>query len=164
MSRLFQYQIKSEPVINPIIFLNLGKTIRQAILDDQDIVALLGSWQGIASVHTRRPAPSEAGFPLIIISSDISITDEDGLRSDRPIIVKDIICYGPQPLSYREVEEVGWLLRILFHKKRHLLSLESWHIVDISVSGPFVAPTDSETFCARGVTLTVRLQNIRVAL
>ncbi len=141
--------------------LNLSKTIRDAILADSQIVALLGSWQGVASVHTRRPAPSEADMPMIMISGDISTTDEDSLTSYRPVVVKDVICYGDQPLSYRDVEEVGALMRALFHRKRHLLSIDGWHIIDVIVEGPFVAPTDDDKTCARGVTLTIRLLDLR---
>lgn len=146
-----------------VIFPNLDKTIREAILADAQIVALLGTWQSVGSVHTRRPAPSGAGKPIIMISGDISITDEDSLTSEHPVIVKDVICYGDQPLSYRDVEEVGALLRVLFHRKRHLLSLEGWHIIDVTVTGPFIAPTDDDKTCARGVTLTIKLLDLRSA-
>jgi hypothetical protein len=140
--------------------LNLSEPIREAVLGDPDITSYLGTYAGEPSVHTRRPVPSEATYPAVVISPDVSLTDFDALNGSRPIAVRDVAVYGQQPGSYRRVEELGYTIRELFHRRKENVVVDGYHVVDLVASGPIVAPTDDEKLVGRVVTLTFRLQKI----
>ena len=138
--------------------LDLGAPIRTALLADAGIVALLSTLRGTAAVFTRRPTPTDAIRPLIVVSEDISITDADGLRSDRPIVIRDILIYGDQPDQFRDVETLGYLIRDLFHRNKGSVVSATYDIIDIRASGPRKAPTSDEEVVGRVVTLTFILR------
>lgn len=137
---------------------NLGPSLRDAILGSAPIVALLGEFDGESSVHTRRPAPKGAGYPMCMISGDVAITDQDALASFRPVIMRDIAFYGEQPRHYRDVERLGLLGRDLFHRQRFSLQSEQFHVIDIVASGPIIAPTEDDKIVGRLLMLTIRIQ------
>lgn len=134
--------------------LDLGAPIRTALLADAGITALLSTWQEDAAVFTRRPTPTDATRPLIVISEDISITDADALKSDRPIVIRDILIYGDQPEHFRDVETLGYLVRDLFHREKESVVSTTYDIIDIRASGPRKAPTSDEEVVGRVVSLT----------
>lgn len=137
--------------------LDLASALYLALTDDLYITSRLGSFMS-PSVHTRRPVPEGAEYPMIVVNPDTSITDEDGLVSRRPILVRDVIVYGEQDGQYRVVEELGYYLRSKFHRRRDALTVSGYHVVDILVTGPTPAPTDDFNHVARAVTLTIRLE------
>lgn len=136
---------------------DLSVPLRAAIIAASAITGKLGSYQGGASVHTRRPVPEDAGYPLIICGPDVTISDQDGISDKRPVIVRDVVCYGHQPGDYREVEAVGYALRAMFHRQSHAITVPGWSVTDILATGPYPAPVDGDNFVGRRVTLTVRL-------
>ena len=138
--------------------LDLAPALRDALIDAPTIYPSLASWQGEPAVHTRRPVPPDSGYPMIVVSPDVAITDEDGLNSDRPVVVRDILIYGQQPAHYRTVESLGYAVRGLFHRARNSLSPAGYHVIDVRAQGPFPAPTDDENTVARAVSLTIRLR------
>lgn len=138
--------------------LDLGPAIRTAILAQSDIVALLGEYEGAASVHTRRPVPEAAEYPMVVAADDITIGNEDFVNSLHPVVTRQIGVYGRAVEDYRAVESIGYLLRDLFHKDRFSLTVSGYKVTDISVQGPVIAPASSDDYCGRMVTLTVRLQ------
>lgn len=137
--------------------LNLVAPIRVALVADSDITDLLGTYQGNPSIHTRRPVPEQAMYPMLVISSSVAIGDFDGLKSNRPIAVHDVIAYGQKDDSYRVVEELGYLLRNKFHRNRTVISVPSYNVVSLVASGPIPAPVDDIKFIGRVVSLTVQL-------
>jgi hypothetical protein len=143
---------------------DIAPDIRSAILTEPDITNFLSQWQGAPAVFTRRPVPADATFPMIVISPDIAHGDFDGLRARRDVITKDVIIYGrvgapgsPEDHT-RRVEGVALLLREVFHRQPRSLGNPSYHVVSINVTGPLIAPTDSDSFVARVVTLIVRTE------
>lgn len=134
--------------------LNLGAPIRTALLADAGITALLSTWQTAAAVFTRRPTPTAVVRPLIVVSEDISITDADALRSDRPIVIRDILIYGDQPDHFRDIETLGYLVRDLFHRNKGSVISTTYDIIDIRASGPRAAPTSDAEVVGRMVSLT----------
>lgn len=138
--------------------LNLAGPLRDALIANGDITALLGTWEGEASIHTRRPVPDGAGYPMGIVNPDVSIGDRDWLTSRRPIVTRDIVWYGQQPGQYRDVEALGYLTRDLFHRKRFSITVPGFHVMQIIASGPHVAPTDDEKTVARAVSLSIHLE------
>ena len=139
--------------------LNLSVPIRVAVIDA--VGGSLPAYQGSSPVFTRRPVPVGAPFPMVVISSNISLIDEDGIDDRRSIITRDVITYGRNdtPESYRLVEEIAYMLRNAFHRNRQSLSVvdDDWSVVDVRASGPHPAPTDDEQTVGRLVGLTVRL-------
>lgn len=144
--------------------LDLSAPLRGALIAYGDLTALLGLYEGYPSVHTRRPAPEGAEYPMAIVSGDIAIGDRDGLRSRRPVVVRDVAVYGrkgaPGDTSdqTREVEAAAYHIRALFHRQRTAITVPSYNVVSITASGPFEAPTEDEKLIGRVVSLTIHLQ------
>lgn len=135
--------------------------LRDALIGDADIAARLGQWNGEPSVHTRRPLPDSAkAKPLIAINPPVSIDDEDGLTSDRPVVVRDLVVYGDQPDDYREVVRIADLMRLKFHRQKFSVSVEGFSVIDVRARGPFPAPADDEASVGRLLSLTIRLRRL----
>lgn len=118
-------------------------------------------YKGNSPVFTRRPVPDGVPFPLVVISSDVTLTDADGVSDERPIVVRDVAVYGVNDVAgnYREVEDIAYALRHHFHGRRDSIDLgaSSYGVVDVRASGPRPAPTDDEQTVGRLIQLTVRL-------
>ena len=138
--------------------MDLSEPLRTAIVDDATIAALLPIYAGSKTVFTRRPVPDNAAFPIVVISPDIAITDQDGIDDNRPVIIRDVAVYGRNDAaSYRAVEAIAYEIRDLFHRRRQSLTVLGWDVVDVVALGPRPAPTDDEQTVGRVVELTVRL-------
>lgn len=138
--------------------LDLSAAFYSALSSDPSITTPLGAYLSGKSIFTRRPVPESALYPMIVVSPDITVTNEDALVSRRPMVVRDVIAYGEQDSDYRIVENLGYLIRDKFHRQKDSLTVTNYQIIDIVASGPFVAPTDDDQHLARGVSLTIRLQ------
>lgn len=131
--------------------------LRSVIIAVPSITGKLGVYNGAPSVHTRRPVPSDAPYPMAVIGPIISRTDTDGLSDFRPTVVIDINVYGPQPASYRDVEAVAEAIYGLFHRQTSALAVQGYTVTDIRCTGPSPSPVDDETKIGRRITLTIRL-------
>lgn len=144
--------------------LNLAAPLRDALINDAGIVALLGSWNGEASVFTRRPTPEGATYPLLLVNPDTSISDQDWITAQKPIVRRDIAIYGQHGTpgsptdQLRAVDSLGYLIRALFHDQRFSISVAGHHVVEIRASGPMAAPTDDAKLVGRIVSLAIHLQ------
>lgn len=142
----------------------LSAGLRAALIAEDAIAGQLGEWNGEPAVFTRRPVPSDAPKPLAIINPPASSTDEDGLNSPRPVIVRDIAFYGnkAEPGSpddhTRKVEAMGDAARELFHRKKFSVRVAGYSVIDILVTGPIPAPVDDEGTIGRVVRVTIRLR------
>lgn len=146
--------------------LDIGPAIRTALIEEVPISAELSQWRGEPAVFTRRPVPEDAEDMMILVNPDVSITDADGLTSDRPIVVRDIIVYGRKGApgsaedQTREVEAAAYRIRELFHRQKFSLRPVGFSVIGITATGPISAPTDDESTVARAVTITVRLRRV----
>lgn len=153
--------------------LDIGPALRAAFLDPQDpslapvaaaIVAELGAWRGEPAVFAYRPIPDDAPDPVIIINEDAAIGDEDGLRSSRPVVQRDVVVYGRRappgdPTDQSPaVERIGYLIRELFHRQKFSVRPEAYSVTDIVARGPVAAPADDDGEIGRLVSLTIRLR------
>ena len=139
--------------------MNLHAPIRTFLLGESDITEKLGTWENEPAIHTRRPVPQETGAPFIIVASDnAGAANQDGLMSDRPVLIRDIAVYGPQPEAYRDVEAVAELIADRMHRNRFAFVVPGWHIMDVVAARPISAPTDTDKQVGRLVSLTIRLQ------
>lgn len=110
------------------------------------------------TVYTRRPVPSGATYPMIIVSEDIVSADRDLIDTRMQFIVRDILVYGQNDTSshYREVESMAYAVFDKFHRRPSSIVVSGWHIVDVIARGPISAPTDDNTTVGRLVTLSIR--------
>lgn len=144
--------------------LDLGPAIREALINETEISAHLSTYEGAPAVFTRRPVPSEATLPLIIVNDPVAITDEDGLTSDRPVWGPgDIAFYGRKAApgtdedQTRLIQQLSLRARLLFHRQKWALRVGGFHVIDIRASGPVPAPVDDDKTIGRIVSLIVRL-------
>lgn len=140
---------------------DLSAPIRNALVGNVMIAALVADYKDSKSIFTNRPIPHDATFPCIAISQDIALTDEDGVNYFAPVAIRDILIYGRNDLSSQQriVYRLGYLIRDLFHRKRHSLIVTGANITDIVARGPSDAPIDDQ-LTGRMVELTVRLNQV----
>lgn len=138
--------------------LDIAPALRDALCAAGTISPSLGQWKGEPSVHTKRPTPPDAEYPLIVINPPAAISDEDFLNSDHPIVIRDIAVYGRQPTQLRVVDEIGFAVRALFHRQKWAITPEGYDVIGIVASGPIPGPTDDDETVARIVGLTIKLR------
>jgi hypothetical protein len=117
----------------------------------------LGGYHGGASIHTRRPVPDNAEYPMMTIGPVIAKADQDGINDHYPVVTLDVIVYGKQPDHYRDVEALAGAVFSLLHRRRNLFNVTDYQVADIRCTGPIPAPTDDDQHVARAVTVTLRL-------
>lgn len=139
--------------------LDLAPAIRTAILAVPTITGLLTDYKGTPAVLTRRPVPDGVVMPYVVVSEDITVTDADGLTSDRPVVMRDVLVYGAQPDDYRAVEQIGYELRETFHRQQFSLILADYDVIEITAVGPRAAPTSNAETVGRVVTLNIQLRS-----
>lgn len=122
-----------------------------------DMLEGLAIYHGAKAVFTKRPVPVDCGFPLIITAGYVTYGDQDFIDDEMADLTRDIAIYGSKPDHYRIVEQIGFDVRDLFHRKRESLIVSGWNVVDIRCSGPIDAPVDDDMTIGRIVTLRVRL-------
>lgn len=139
---------------------DLASPLADALYTNTPLLALLPVYKSPKkTIFTRRPVPSDANYPMIVISPDISLTDADGISDFRPIQERDIVAYGLNDTSekYRVIEQLGYMLRDQFHRQRDAITVSGWSVVGITARGPFPAPTDDDKTVARLVSLSIQL-------
>lgn len=141
---------------------DLAEPIRDALVASSEITALLATYAGDPAVFTRRPVPGDATYPFIVVTPDVTATDQDGLFDFRPIIVREIIAYtsNATPAEYRKVDQLAYLIRTLFHRQRRAITVAGWGVVDIVVTGPSPTSQDDQTE-GRSLLLTISLAQSR---
>ncbi len=138
--------------------LDLGPSLRTALIEATGIGDALDQWNGEPAVFTRRPVPADAPNRMIIVNPDSAIGDADGLTSPRPVVLRDIAVYGNQPDDYRIVEAIGYAIRELFHRNKWAITPEGYDVINIIARGPIPGPTDDDSTVARIVGLTISLR------
>lgn len=141
---------------------DVAAPIRTALIGASTVTAELTVYHSSYPVFTRRPVPDDAPYPLIIVSPDVSVGEEDGLNDLRPVITRDISIYGTNGVDstnnqYRAVERAAYAVRNLFHRRRNSISVPDWSVTSVVASGPIAAPVDDAQTVGRVVTLIMRL-------
>jgi hypothetical protein len=141
--------------------LNLAPALRAAVLQAAPLSTPLALYENEPGVFTRRPVPSEAGYPMCVISPPVSVGDVDFLKARFPTPRYDIGFYGRQPDDYRVVENLAFLARRLFHRNRFALDLvPDYAVMEIVATGPMAAPTDSAQIVGRMILLRFKLEDL----
>lgn len=138
---------------------DLAAPLRTALIAEAGITTNLSAYKGSFPVFTRRPAPVDAPFPMILVSPDVAKTDRDGINDWQPIITRDVTVYGQNSTSakYRTVEDIAFAIHDLFHGQRNAISVSDWHVIQIRARGPIPAPVDDDQTVARMVMLEIQL-------
>ena len=138
---------------------DLDAPLRDALVGDAGVIALLPVYKGSFPVFTRRPVPPDAEYPMIVVSPDITKSDEDGADMIAPRITRDVAAYGrnDEPANYRAVEALARAVHDLFHRNEVALSVDDYDVASIAATGPRPGPTDDEALVARIVTLNILL-------
>lgn len=141
---------------------NLAEPLRTAIIGNVSITALLPAYLGGYPVFTRRPVPNDAPYPLIIISPDTNVTNDDGINDYRPISFRNINVYSANdtPEHYRQADTLAYLIRNLLHRNRQAIVVTGWNVVDIQVEGPQPSPSDDQSE-GRILIVSTRLSKLR---
>lgn len=144
------------------VTLDLAKPLYDALLTNSYVTGLLPVYLGGPTVFTRRPAPPNAPYPMILVSPDITNTDVDGVDNFRPEVTRDIIVYGRNdtPANYDDVEAMAYSIANQFHRKRDSFTVAGWSVIAVSVNGPIPGPTDDESVIARVVSVRAQLGSI----
>lgn len=138
--------------------MDLAAPLRVALVGDSAITNELTAYAGDYPVFTRRPVPEDAPYPMIVVSPDVAIDEQDGINFNRQAQVRDIAVYGKNnSAEYRAVETLAYAIRSLFHRNSAAISVSGYNVIDIVTSGPIPAPTDDNQTVGRMVTLTVRM-------
>jgi hypothetical protein len=142
---------------------DLSQPIRDAIVGESSITALLGTYLGSPAVLTRAPAPDETiEFPYILVSDDVAKAEEDGLFDLRPVVTREVTTYARNdtPEHYRLADQIAYLVRTLFHRQWRSLTVPGWRVVDIQCMGP-VSTTQEDQTDGRTVSLVISLAKVR---
>lgn len=139
--------------------MNIHTPIREWLLTQGDICALLGEWEDVPAIHTRRPVPADTGTPFVIApSTNAAAGNMDGLTTDRPILIRDLVIYGVKDADYRAVDTAAEMIADRLHRNRFALAIEGWKVIDIEANRPIPAPADGNKDVGRLVSLRIRLQ------
>lgn len=136
----------------------LLKGLYEAVSSNAAITTLLGTFNSEPSIHTKRPVPAAAGYPMVLIGPMLARGDADEIDTARPIPVIDVSVVGNQDGDYRAVEKVASLIFQMFHRTR-TLTVSGYSLIQSRASGPSPMPSD-DSKVGRRVPLTIELRAI----
>lgn len=136
--------------------IDLAVPIRTALIGQSGIMTNIASYLNSKAVFTQRPAPADAAYNMIMVSPDITSTNEDGVSDKRPMQTRDIAVYGlnTPDTNYAAVEAAGYAIKQFFHRNKNAIIVPGWGITQITATGPIPGPTDDEKVIARVVSVT----------
>ena len=141
---------------------DLAAPIRTALIGASGVTDELSAYKGSFPVFTKIPVPDDAPVKIVLVSSGLTIGENDGLTDERPVVGRDVMFYGrrstdPNQDEYRAVERMAFASHALFHRQRLSITVSGWSVVDITASGPAPAPVDDEQTVGRMISLTISL-------
>jgi len=141
--------------------INLATQIRAFIIADGALTNDLSTFNTEKAVFTRRPVPTTATYPMMIVSPQITANDNDYIDGLYRNSVYDIAVYGSNDTAanYRTTENIAFLLQDKFARLRStdITMPAGWNLVQAITNGPTPFPTDDLTKVARGVTVTFQI-------
>lgn len=135
--------------------INLSQSILQFLLADTNITSKISAYQNSFAIFTRRPVPTDAKYPMIVVSPLVADTDLDFLRCKRRILSYDIAIYhnNDAAANYRLVEDLGFYIARKFDKlPRTAMTLPvGVSLVKTLARGPIQGPGDELVKISRTV-------------
>jgi hypothetical protein len=136
---------------------DLAPHIRTLILSDP-VAASLSTYNGAKAVFTRRPIPVDAQYPFIVVSTQVSQTQDDLINSRKRDLTYDFVVYGQNDTAanYRLVETIANSLARKFARlSRHAMTMPTGvSLVKAIGIGPMASATDDLDKIARAVSVT----------
>lgn len=143
----------------------LAELLRAAIIANSAIVAMLPAYKGSYTVFTKIPVPADTLYPMIVVSPDMGVYENDGVNFFLPTATRTVTVYGANDTAvhYRAVDTLAYLIRNMFHRQKNSIgTVPSWYVVQITAVGPEPAPTDDQNQTeGRVVTLSIQLAQQR---
>lgn len=141
---------------------DLTLAIRDAIVAETAVTSLLSAYLGSFPVFTRRPVPDDTPYPCIVISKNISLSEEDGLNDFRPVIARDVAVYNRNEpaANYHDIDAIASAIRDMFHRQQPL-TVPDWSVTLILASGPIDFRLEQEKLTGRVVQLMIRVAQQR---
>lgn len=143
---------------------DITEPVRDALLANATLTGQLPTYNGSPTIFTRRPVPAEARYPMVVVSKDINIIDEDGIFDWRPVITRDIAVYhtNEKDSNYALVALLAFTIRSMFHRQRAAIVVPGWGITQILATGPIDNRIDQDNLAGSVVQLAVRVAQQRV--
>lgn len=136
---------------------DLAPHIRTLILSDA-IANNLSTYNGAKAVFTRRPVPVDAQYPFIVVSNQVSQTQNDFVNSLKRDLTYDFVVYGQNDTAanYRLVETIANTLALKFARlpKYGMTMPVGVNLVQAIGIGPMASATDDLDKIARAVSVT----------
>lgn len=141
---------------------DLSQPIRDAIIGSAAITALLPAYKGSYPVFTLRPVPTDAALPMMIVTEDMGVLDNDGVNDLRPTFTRAVLAYSANdtPDNARKAFALALLTRDLFHRKWQSIIVPNWKVVQIVAAGPAPSFSDDQNK-GMAVTLAIELAALR---
>lgn len=135
----------------------LARVRAESAIDDA-----LGTYQQAKAYFTKRPLPAgDPGiYPACLIPKPIVMGNADALASFRPIVTRQVCFYGLQDKHFRVVDDLGYIVHRIFHRRRDALVVDGFQTIEIECSGPVEAPVSNEKLVGSVVILTIQLREI----
>lgn len=141
--------------------IDLQPAIRSVILNDVEISSLLPNYNGSQPIFTRRPVPTDAPYPLVLISPVVADNQIDYVKCGRRVLTYDVAVYGlnDSAANYRKVEEIARLIANKFHRLPHYaISMPTGSsLIQSTVIGPLSAAVDDDNKVGRVVILNLEV-------
>lgn len=136
--------------------ISLASNIRQFIVADATFAALVADYKNSKAVFTRRPVPTDATFPMAVVSSLVTSRIDDLIDENRRTLTYDVILYDDNDTVTSQTNAESAINRLitLFHRNRSMPVPSGWRLIDTVANGPFNAATDDQAKVARAVTLS----------
>jgi hypothetical protein len=136
---------------------DLSNPIRDALLANVAITSELTPYLNSYPIFTRRPSPDDTPFPVVMVSQDISVIDQDGINDYRPLIRRDVAVYhrNDDASHYRLAVQIALRVWRMFNERRRSLIVPDWDVVDVTAEAPIAISNEAGTITGRIVQLRV---------
>lgn len=141
--------------------IDLSAVIRSHLLTIPEFNSIISTYKNSKAAFTRRPVPSDAIYPICIISPIVGGGDSDYLACKIQTITHDVIIYGQNDTSqnYMNVEKVAFAVARSFHRLPPTeLFIQGASLLSVTASNPFPAPTDDNDTVARAITINFEVK------
>jgi len=118
----------------------LTQAFYNRLAGDDELTAMLATYEGEPAVFTIDPAPGDATLPYIVTAGAVSQAPWDTKTTRGRRIMRDVRCYAEADGSVAVIEAIAERVRELFH--RHALVIDEFGVVVASAGGPDVADED----------------------
>jgi hypothetical protein len=141
--------------------MDLQPSIRSFLLADATFSNYLSAYNGSKALFTRRPVPTDALYPLGVISPIITYREQDFIGKKHFTIAHDVLIFdtNESATNYRNVEAAAFRVRQVMHRL-HPTSFtmpSGYNLVQCLANEPIPGPTDDLIKVSRVVMLTFEI-------